>query len=317
MEGPGAGSRHPRLRPDQYSLHVPIPSAETALLFPGQGSQTSTMAAVSAAQRPDLVAQGREELGADPFEQIGEGTHFAQPALFIAGLAHWKAAAEPGAAFFAGHSLGELPALVAAGALDAAAGLRLAVVRGRLMEEASAVRPGGMVAALGGSDEVVRKVAAEFELTLANDNAPGQMVLSGDAEKVGEARKALRAEGAKAIRLPVAGAFHSALMEPAVPGYRDALAATEFAPADGAFSCITTEPFDDVRADLLAALTEPVRWRATLASLRAAGAAAFLETGPGDILTGLSRRTLGEEVESRSLADEIELPAPVEEAAGA
>jgi malonyl CoA-acyl carrier protein transacylase len=296
---------------------VQIPSAETALLFPGQGSQTSTMAAVSAAQRPDLVEQAREELGADPFEQIGEGTHFAQPALFIAGLAHWKAAAEPGAGFYAGHSLGELPALVAAGALDASAGLRLAIVRGRLMEEASAVRPGGMVAALGGSDEVVRKVAAEFELTLANDNAPGQMVLSGDAEKVGEARKALRAEGAKAIRLPVAGAFHSPLMEPAVPGYRDALAATEFAPATGAFSCITTAPFDDVRADLLAALTEPVRWRETLAAMRAAGAAAFLETGPGDILTGLSRRTLGEEVESRSLADEIERPAPVEEASNA
>ena len=259
------------------------------------------MAAVSSEQRPDLVEQAREELGADPFEQISEGTHFAQPALFIAGLAHWKAAGEPQADFYAGHSLGELPALVAAGSLDAAAGLRLAIVRGRLMEEASAVRPGGMVAALGGSDEVVRKVAAEFELTLANDNAPGQMVLSGDSEKVGEARKALRAEGAKAIRLPVAGAFHSPLMEPAVPGYRDALAATEFGPATGAFSCITAAPFDDVRADLLGALTESVRWRDTLAAMQAAGATAFLETGPGDILTGLSRRTLGEEVESRTL----------------
>jgi malonyl CoA-acyl carrier protein transacylase len=275
------------------------------------------MAAVSADQRPDLVAQAAEELGADPFEQIGEGTHFAQPALFIAGLAHWKAAGEPGASFYAGHSLGELPALVAAGALDAAAGLRLAVVRGRLMEEASAVRPGGMVAALGGSDEVVQKVADEFGLTLANDNAPGQMVLSGDSEKVGEARKALRAEGAKAIRLPVAGAFHSPLMEPAVPGYREALAATDFTAAEGAFSCITAAPFDDVRADLLAALTEPVRWRETLAAMQGAGAAAFLETGPGDILTGLSRRTLGEAVESRSLADEIDLPVPAEETASA
>jgi malonyl CoA-acyl carrier protein transacylase len=275
------------------------------------------MAAVSADQRPDLVAQAAEELGADPFEQIGEGTHFAQPALFIAGLAHWKAAGEPGASFYAGHSLGELPALVAAGALDAAAGLRLAVVRGRLMEEASAVRPGGMVAALGGSDEVVQKVADEFGLTLANDNAPGQMVLSGDSEKVGEARKALRAEGAKAIRLPVAGAFHSPLMEPAVPGYREALAATDFTAAECAFSCITAAPFDDVRADLLAALTEPVRWRETLAAMQGAGAAAFLETGPGDILTGLSRRTLGEAVESRSLADEIDLPVPAEETASA
>lgn len=264
------------------------------------------MAAVSAEQRPDLVEQAREELGADPFERIGEGTHFAQPALFIAGLAHWKAAGDPDAGFYAGHSLGELPALVAAGALDASAGLRLAVVRGRLMEEASSVRPGGMVAALGGSDEVVRAVAERFGLTLANDNAPGQMVLSGDAEKVGEARKSLRAEGAKAIRLPVAGAFHSPLMEPAVPGYLEILAATEFGAAAGVFSCITAAPFDDVRADLLAALTEPVRWRATLAAMHAAGATVFLETGPGDILTGLSRRTLGEDVESRTLDAERE-----------
>jgi malonyl CoA-acyl carrier protein transacylase len=285
---------------------VPNTSADTAILFPGQGSQTSTMAAVAAAQLPELVEQAAGELGADPFEQIAEGTHFAQPALFIAGLAHWKAAGEPEGAYWAGHSLGELPALVAAGALEAGAGLRLAVVRGRLMEEASAVRPGGMVAALGGSDEVVRKVADEFELTLANDNAPGQMVLSGDAEKVGEARKALRAEGAKAIRLPVAGAFHSPLMEPAIPGYKEILEATEFDPVDGVFSCITAAPFDDVRADLLGALTRSVRWRDTLAAMRAAGATAFLETGPGDILTGLSRRTLGEEVESRTLDTEKE-----------
>jgi malonyl CoA-acyl carrier protein transacylase len=276
-------------------------SADIALLFPGQGSQTSTMAMLSAAQRPDLVEQANAELGADPFEQIGEGTQFAQPALFIAGLAHWTAAGEPQARFYAGHSLGELPTLVAAGALDAAAGLHLAIVRGRLMEEASAVRPGGMVAALGGSDEVVRAVAESFGLTLANDNAPGQMVLSGDADQVGEARKALRAEGAKAIRLPVAGAFHSPLMEPAIPGYREALEATEFTPAAGVFSCITVAPFDDVRADLLAALTEPVRWRETLGAMRAAGATVFLETGPGDILTGLCRRTLGEELESRTL----------------
>jgi [acyl-carrier-protein] S-malonyltransferase len=266
------------------------------------------MAEVAAAQLPELCEQAREELGGDAFEGIAAGTHFAQPALFIAGLAYWKAAGEPDAGFYAGHSLGELPALVAAGTLAASAGLRLAVVRGRLMEEASSVRPGGMVAALGGSDEVVRKVADEFELTLANDNAPGQMVLSGDAEKVGEARKALRAEGAKAIRLPVAGAFHSPLMEPAVPGYREILDATEFGTAKGVFSCITAAPFDDVRADLLGALTKPVRWRETLGAMRAAGATAFLETGPGDILTGLSRRTLGEDVESRSFAAEVEAP---------
>jgi malonyl CoA-acyl carrier protein transacylase len=301
MSGLGAYRRHRLGQADQYSLQVPNISAETALLFPGQGSQTSTMAATATAQLPELIGQAAGELGVDPFEEIAAGTHFAQPALFIAGLAHWKAAGEPEAEFYAGHSLGELPALVAAGALEASAGLRLAVVRGRLMEEASAVRPGGMVAALGGADEVVRKVAGDFDLTLANDNAPGQMVLSGDAEKVGEARKALRAEGAKAIRLPVAGAFHSPLMEPAVPGYKEILDATEFIPAPGAFSCITAAPFDDVRADLLSALTEPVRWRDTLVAMYDAGARAFVETGPGDILTGLSRRTLGEELESRTL----------------
>ena len=276
-------------------------SADTALLFPGQGSQTSTMATVAAEQLPELVEQAADELGGDVFEQIGEGTQFAQPALFIAGLAHWKAAGEPTAAFYAGHSLGELPALVAAGALAPGAGLRLAAVRGRLMDEASQVRPGGMVASLGGSDEVVQKVAGEFELTIANDNAPGQVILSGDAEKVGEARKALRAEGAKAIRLPVAGAFHSPLMEPAIEGYREILGQTEFGAAPGAYSSITAAPFDDIRADLLAALTQPVRWRDTLAALHDAGATVFLETGPGDILTGLCRRTLGEELESRTL----------------
>jgi [acyl-carrier-protein] S-malonyltransferase len=301
MSGLGQYPRHPRGRPDQYSLQVANQSADTALLFPGQGSQTSTMATVAAEQLPELVEQAADELGGDVFEQIGEGTQYAQPALFIAGLAHWKAAGEPHAAFYAGHSLGELPALVVAGALEASAGLRLAAVRGRLMDEASKVRPGGMVASLGGSDEVVQKVAGEFELTIANDNAPGQVILSGDAEKVGEARKALRAEGAKAIRLPVAGAFHSPLMEPAIPGYKEILDQTEFVAAPGAYSSITAAPFDDVRADLLAALTQPVRWRDTLAALADAGATTFLETGPGDILTGLCRRTLGEELESRTL----------------
>src|SRR6202000_3449535 len=111
----------------------------------------------------------------------------------------------------------------------------------------------------GGSDEVDKKVAGEFELTIANDNAPGQVILSGDAEKVGEARKALRAEGAEAIRLPVARAFHSPLMEPAIDGYREILEQTEFTDAPGSYSSITAAPFDDVRADLLAALTQPGR----------------------------------------------------------
>src|SRR5689334_19608290 len=116
-------------------------NSHTAVLFPGQGSQTSGMAAVAAAERPDLLELAREELGADPFERIGEGTHFAQPALYCASLAHWQRAGSPTGAMLAGHSLGELAALVAGGALGAEQGLRLAVVRGRLMEEAAEERP--------------------------------------------------------------------------------------------------------------------------------------------------------------------------------
>jgi acyl transferase domain-containing protein len=259
------------------------------------------MAAVTAAHRPDLLAQARAELGADPFERIGEGTDFAQPALFCAGLAHWKQAGSPRGEMLAGHSLGELAALVAGGALAAEEGLRLAVVRGRLMEDASEAAPGAMLAVLGGGDEV-RELAAGFGLTVANDNAPGQLVLSGAAEAIGEARKRVRAGGLKAIRLPVAGAFHSPLMASAVAPFRAALDAVDLRPPSlPVFSSTTAAPFEDPRAGLAAALTEPVRWRQTLVAMQSAGARSFLETGPGDVLTGLVRRTLAD-ADARSLA---------------
>lgn len=278
-------------------------TSSTAILFPGQGSQTSGMAAVTASQRPDLLEQAREELGADPFEQIGEGTHYAQPALFCASLAHYKQAGSPVGGMFAGHSLGELAALVAGGAIDAEAGLRLAVVRGRLMEEAAERTPGGMLASLGGEETTVREIAARFELTVANENAPGQLVLSGPSDGIGEARKELRASGAKAIRLPVAGAFHSPLMADAAVAFRAALASVEFsAPVLPVYSSTGAAPFEDIPDRLAAALTEPVVWCRTLAAMRDAGASTFLETGPGDVLTGLVRRTLPE-AEARSLAE--------------
>lgn len=282
---------------------MPPATATSAILFPGQGSQTSGMAAVTAAQRPDLLAQAREELGADPFDQIAEGTHFAQPALFCAALAHWKQAGAPVGAMIAGHSLGELAALVAGDALDAEQGLRLAVIRGRLMEEAAAASPGGMMAVLGGRDGYVRALAAGFELTVANDNAPGQVVLSGASDALGEARRAVRADGLKAIRLPVAGAFHSPLMAGTAEKFRVELDAVAFRPpARPVFSSTSAAPFEDVAAGLAAALTEPVVWQATLKRMRAGGAETFLETGPGDVLTGLVRRTL-DDVEARSLTE--------------
>lgn len=288
--------------PDNYP-YVGATEPRTAILFPGQGSQTSGMAAVAAAQRPDLLQQAIDELGADPFERIGEGTRFAQPAIYCASLAHFKQAGSPAGEMIAGHSLGELAALVAGGSLSAEEGLRLAVTRGRLMDEAAEENPGAMLAALGGDDESVRALALRHEITVANHNAPGQLVLSGPAEAVAEARKELRADGVKAIRLPVNGAFHSPLMAGAAKRFRAVLDGVDFAPpARPVYSSTAAAPFTDLRAGLAAALTEPVVWTETLRRMRAAGAASFLEAGPGDVLTGLVRRTLPE-VEARSLAE--------------
>lgn len=280
-------------------------AASTAILFPGQGSQTSGMASVTAAQRPDLLEQARAELHADPFGQIAEGTHFAQPAIFCASLAHYQQAGSPAGEVVAGHSLGELAALVAGGALAAEEGLRLAVVRGRLMEEAAQAAPGGMMAVLGGEEAEVRQLAARFGLTVANENAPGQLVLSGPTEALGEARRELRAAKLKAIRLPVAGAFHSPLMKAAAERFREVLDGVEFgAPAVPVFSSTAAAPFADPRDGLAAALTQPVRWQATLERLYDDGTRTFLESGPGDVLTGLVRRTLrSDDVEARSLAE--------------
>jgi [acyl-carrier-protein] S-malonyltransferase len=259
------------------------------------------MAAVVATERPDLLRLAREQLGADPFEGLGDGGGFVQPALYCASLACWERAGRPAGALVAGHSLGELAALVAGGALDEGEGLRLAVVRGRLMEEAAAASPGGMIAVLG-EGAGTGAVARRFGLTVANDNAPGQVVLSGPAEGLTEARRELRAAGLKAIRLPVAGAFHSPAMAGAAARFREELAAVDFrAPRVPVFSSVSGEPFADPRAGLAAALTEPVRWRLTVARLREAGAEEFVEVGPGDVLTGLVRRIL-DDVEAHSLA---------------
>jgi malonyl CoA-acyl carrier protein transacylase len=259
------------------------------------------MAAVVATERPDLLGLAREELGADPFECLAESTRFAQPAIYCASLAHWEQAGRPTGGMTAGHSLGELTALVAAGALGEEAGLRLAIVRGRLMAEAAAAMPGGMMAVLGGGEEVA-ELAGRMRLAVANENAPGQVVLSGSTDALAEARRELRSAGLKTIRLPVAGAFHSPAMAMAAARFREALARVAFLPSRvPVFSSTSAAPFADPRAGLAEALTKPVRWQQTLRRLRAAGADRFLEAGPGDVLTGLVRRTL-DGVEARSLA---------------
>ncbi|MGH2961153.1 MAG: ACP S-malonyltransferase [Solirubrobacterales bacterium] len=272
---------------------VAHPPTRTALLFPGQGSQTDDMREPVVRACPQLLERAVDELGVDPFEHVDEGTAFAQPALFCASLAGWTAAGRPAAAFMAGHSLGELAALVAAGSLSESDGLSLAVTRGRLMQEAAQSGPeGGMLAALGDGERALA-IAEGLGLTVANDNAPGQLVLSGPADSLKAARAELKSAGLRAIPLRVQGAFHSPAMEPAVPAFRAALAEVDVTePRVPVLSSTTARPFDDIRRRLAEALVRPVRWREVLVALHDAGVGRFLETGPGSVLTGLVRRTL-------------------------
>jgi malonyl CoA-acyl carrier protein transacylase len=189
----------------------------------------------------------------------------------------------------AGHSLGELGALAAAGVLTLEDALRLVVLRGRLMAEAD--DRGSMLALLGGTPDNARAIAAAAEVTVANDNAAGQVVLSGDRAKLAEAEEAAREYGVRAMPLDVAGAFHSPSMEPAVAPFRAALDDVALGePRFPVYSCSTAAPFTDVRAELTAALTRPVRWRETFLAMLDAGAEDFVETGPGNVLSKLARR---------------------------
>lgn len=269
----------------------------TALLFPGQGSQTAEMRDEVAAARPDLLALACEVVGDDPFARVNDGTRFAQPAIYCASVVGFERLRDAGVTGIAhaGHSLGEVAALVAAGALRAEDGLRLVATRGRLMQESGErAGDGSMLALLGkGAAEHAAAVADAAGLTVANDNAPNQVVLSGAKNSFDAAGEAAREQGLRAVPLPVTGAFHSPAMAGARPELEDALAAIDFGPPSvTVVSSITTAPFDDVRARLADALTQPVRWRETLLALRAQGVERFIETGPGKVLTGLVKRTV-------------------------
>jgi malonyl CoA-acyl carrier protein transacylase len=271
--------------------------ATTAVLFPGQGSQTPQMRDDVERVRPDLLAAAIEVVGEDPFARVDDGTAFAQPAIFCASLAGWEALGKPSGAFIAGHSLGELGALVAGGVLTERDGLELVALRGRLMQRAGEIAgDGGMVAILGGgAADRAQELADAHGLSVANDNSPQQVVLSGARELLQAAADSAKELGLRGMVLPVTGAFHSPMMESAVEEFTAALeqAAIE-APSNGVtvISAVTTEPFDDVRARLAQALTSPVRWRETLLSMHGRGAGRFLEVGPGKVLTGLTKRTL-------------------------
>jgi [acyl-carrier-protein] S-malonyltransferase len=275
-------------------------NGQTALLFPGQGSQTPDMRELVERHRPDLLELARAEVGDDLFERAGEGTRWAQPAIFCAALAGFdvlRDRVEPD--LMAGHSLGEIAALAAAGAVTAEDGLRLVAARGRLMQEAAErAADGGMMAVRARERTSVERVAEEGGLIVANDNAPDQLVLSGPDDGLAAAEEQLREAGVRVKRLPVAGAFHSPLMEPAVEPFRAVVLATELRePRVPVLSCVTAQPFDDVRERLVQALTHPVRWLDVMRALQERGVTRFVETGPGRVLANLVRKSL-EGVES-------------------
>jgi [acyl-carrier-protein] S-malonyltransferase len=261
----------------------------TAVLFPGQGSQQPGMRDAVAAAAPDLLERCAELVGEDPFPRVGESTRFAQPAIFCASVAGWRALdADPVAV--AGHSLGEFAALVAAGALEPLDALDLVVLRGRLMADAGG---GTMLALLGADDENAEWLARNHGATVANYNAPGQVVLSGSAAALEEAAADARAGGLRTMELGVAGAFHSPAMAAAVEPFAAALREAPFrAPRVPVVSCHTARPMTDPARELADALTGPVRWTATLHALRDLGADAFVDAGPGRVLQKLVKRTL-------------------------
>lgn len=276
-------------------------ASATAVLFPGQGVGDATSRELVAGVRPDLLELATELVGADPFERMSEGTAFAQPAVFCASIAGYEQLGRPEANYFAGHSLGEVGALAAAGAIEDADGVRIVVARGRVMAEVAGRGRTGAMLAVGSDRDAAAALADEHGLTLANENSPRQFVLSGPLRAIERAEVAAKASGVRAKKLAVAGAFHTDAMASGVQPFRAALDDIDFRPPEApVISSTSAEPFgDDVRDALAASLTSPIRWTAVLGRLEELGVTRFVDVGPGKVLAGLVRRTLdGAETET-------------------
>ncbi len=277
----------------------------SATLFPGQGVSVSELAPAVEAALPELVASAHELVGGDPFARSEESTQFAQPAIYLASLAGYEQLGRP-QTVLAGHSLGEITALVAAGALDPEAGLRLVAARGRLMAQAAESGEPGAMLAVGADRETAAAIAALHGLSVANENSPRQAVLSGPVENAAAAEAAARESGTRVKRLPVSGAFHSPAMEPAVARFGEILAEIEIRPPRlPVISSVTAEPIDGEAAELLVrSLVSPVRWVEVLEYLHELGVRRFLDAGPGRVVGKLAKQTLGSvEVEAADLLE--------------
>jgi len=303
-------------------------SARVALVFPGQGSQSAGML-VSEAITDDLdrLIDAAEALSDMPLRTLAAGgtveqladTRVAQPLLYLADWAAARRALEHGIrpTALAGHSLGEYAALATAGGFSVEAGLELVVARSILMAETAATTPGGMIAVLGLDADALRIALHDVEgAWVANDNSPGQIVVSGTPDGLERATAALSDAGARRIvPLAVAGPFHSPLMEPAASAFGEVLAQAHFSDATlPVFQNTDPTPATaagEIRARLATQITSPVRWTETMAALRDSGVSVLLECGPGAVLTGLAKRVEGLKAYAIEQTDVRELSAEV------
>jgi [acyl-carrier-protein] S-malonyltransferase len=277
------------------------------LLFPGQGCQTADMRERVERFCPELGKAATKLVGDDPFMRVSDGTAFAQPAIFCANVAGWYAARDLAGpiAGVVGHSLGEFGALVAAGSLDVLDALQLVVLRGRLMQEVEQMAgSGGMAAVSGKHLSGLSELARQCGLVVANDNAPHQVVLSGPDAGLKALLEVAPSKGIRAVRLPVGGAFHSAVMKDIVEEFRAALTNIEMRPPSLLALCSTTvAPFADIGEDLAGGITRPVLWRQSMEWLRRNGFTHFLDIGPGRILSRLVAATYGDSARTMAVED--------------
>lgn len=282
-----------------------------AVVFPGQGSQFAGMADPWT-QHPagrTVLDEASEAMGRDVAEGCRKGsslatTEFVQPALLACAVAAFRVLEAEGVVFggAAGHSLGEFAALVAADVVGLAEALDVVVIRGRAMQRAGEERPGTMTALLGVDAVQAAALCDEARdddvLVVANENSPVQVVISGSIPAIERAETLAKERKMRAVRLNVAGAFHSALMEPAIAPIVERLASIDFATprfpiAENVAGALVDDP-DELRALLGRHVVSPVRWESCMRALSDAGATTFVEAGPGDVLTKLAKRVVPE-----------------------